>query len=63
MNSPMHRPHQQRYHRSSHSQALRAPPPVYLGHHTDKVGAERGDMVNHQNLKITISLGPLTNDS
>jgi hypothetical protein len=50
-------------HRSSHNQAPRAPPLVSLGHHTDRVGAERGDMVNHQNLKITISLGPPANDS
>jgi hypothetical protein len=57
----MHRPRQQRYHRSSHNQTPRAPPPIYLGHHTDRVDAERGDMVNRQNPKITISLCPSAN--
>jgi hypothetical protein len=32
-----------------------------LGHHTDRVDAECGDMVNHSNSKITISLGPPAN--
>jgi hypothetical protein len=61
MNSLMHHPHQQHCLRSSHNQVLRAPPPFKLGHHIDRVDAEHGDIVNHLNPKITISLGPPIN--
>jgi hypothetical protein len=56
-NLHMHHSHQQRCHKSNHNQASMAQPPVWLGHHTDRVELEHGDMVNHQSPKITIALG------
>jgi hypothetical protein len=38
-------------------------PLVWLGHHTDRVELERGDMVNHRSTKITIALGHPANGS
>jgi hypothetical protein len=46
---PKHHPHQQHYHKNSHTLALMAPHPVYLGHPTDKADAEHNGMINHQN--------------
>jgi hypothetical protein len=34
-----------------------------LGHHTGRVDAKRGDMVNRQSSKITIALGHPANGS
>jgi hypothetical protein len=49
MNSPMHHPHQQRYHKSSNTQDRRVPLLVYLVHHTNIEVRERSGMINHQN--------------
>jgi hypothetical protein len=57
MNSPMHHPHQQRYHKSSRTQARRAPLPVELGHHTDIEDVKRSGMLNHPNSITIIVLG------
>jgi hypothetical protein len=57
MNSPMHRPHQQCYNKSSRTQAQRAPLPVELGHHTDIEDAECSGMANHPNSMTIIVLG------
>jgi hypothetical protein len=62
-NLHMHHSHQQRYHKSNHNQASMAQPPVWLGHHTDRVEPEPGDMVNCRSPKIIIALGHLANGS
>jgi hypothetical protein len=62
-NLPMHHSHQQCYQKSNHNQASTAQPPVWLGHHTDRVEPECADMVNHWSLGITIALGHPANGS
>jgi hypothetical protein len=63
MNSHMHHPHQQRYHKSNHNQPMMAQAPIWLRHHTDRVESEHADMVNYRSSKITISLGHPVNGS
>jgi hypothetical protein len=57
MNSLMHHPHQQHYHKTSHTQARRAPLSVSLVHHTDIEDAECNGMVNHLNPMTIIVVG------
>jgi hypothetical protein len=61
MSSPMHHPHQQRYHKSIHIQVRRAPLPVYLVHHIYKEDTERSDMVNHLNPMTLVVQGHRAN--
>jgi hypothetical protein len=62
-NLHMHHSHQQCYHKSNHNQAPTAQPPVWLGHHIDRVEPERGDMVNRRSSTKTIALGHPANGS
>jgi hypothetical protein len=57
----MHHPHQQHYHKSSHTQAQRAPLPVYLVHHIDIEDLERSGMVNLSNPMTIIVVGQQAN--
>jgi hypothetical protein len=61
INSPMHHPHKQHYHKSSHTQARRAPLPILLVHHTDVEDLERSGMVNYLNLMTIIVVGHRAN--
>jgi hypothetical protein len=61
MNSLMHHPHQQRYHKINHTQAQRASLPVQLVRHTDIEDPGRSGMVNHPNPMTLIVLGHRAN--